>query len=81
MYGLDDVDFKMIDHHVRNGIPMHPTLEQEAHSAIRLAKLGTGAIIGLQAIAALAAFGMLLIQWNTYNENHKKTRSKRRRSR
>ncbi len=81
MYGLNDIDFKAIDQHAMNGTRMHPSLEQEAHKAIQLAKLGTGAILGLQAIAALAAFGMLVIQWKTYKENHKKTRSKSRRAR
>ncbi len=76
MYGLNDIDFKAIDQHAMNGMRMHPSLEQEAHKAIQLAKLGTGAILGLQAIAALAAFGMLLIQWQTYKENHKKSRER-----
>jgi len=76
MFGIDKIDFASIDYHTRNGM-MPNTLQQEAREAIQLAKLGTGVIIGLQAIAAIAAFGMFIIQFNQYTRNKSKSKSRR----
>lgn len=71
--GLEDIPFAAID---QTG-----TLEQEAYQAIKLAKLGTAAVIALQAIAAFSALGLVALSWKTYSDGrHRKSRRTSRKS-
>ncbi len=79
MFGsLSDIDFQAVERaHVA---PMAPSLQVEAEKAIRLAKVGTTAIVVLQAIAALSALGIFLLQAKAFSDSKKRRRSSKRRS-
>ncbi len=72
--GLESIDFGAIE----QAAPVPLTLQQDAAEAIKLAKIGTVVIIALQAIAALSALGVFMIQAKTYSDSKKRRRSSRR---
>lgn len=71
--GLESIDFGAIE----KASPTPLTLQQDAEEAIRLAKIGTTAVIVLQAIAALSALGMFILAAKSYSNSKRRKSSGR----
>lgn len=79
LFGLENIDFGAIERSAQAPLPQ--SLTEEASEALRVAKLGTAALVALQAVAAFSALGIVAIQWKTYAESRRKKSKYRSRSR
>lgn len=79
LFGLENINFGAIERSASEPLPQ--SLTEEASEALRIAKLGTSALVALQAVAAFSALGIVAIQWKTYAEARRKKSKYRSRSR